>query len=151
MNFGMRLNRRRNVRQMISGHCLLNSQHETFLRCAEQELQILRNLPYGNGDRGIAIVVAIADSIVNAENVSFSECSLGWNSVDNLFVDRCTQRRREAMISLESGAAPMFSGHIFGYTVKFQRCDAWLAHGLQRCQHLMNNEIRLAQNLDFLS
>ena len=117
----------------------------------EQEFQVVRNLPNGNGDRRITIIVAIADSIVNAENVPFSECSLRWNSVDNFFIDRCTQRRREAMISLESWAALMFARHIFRYAVQFKRCDAWLAHGLQRCQHFMNNEIRFAQNLNFVS
>src|SRR5262245_1363839 len=113
---------------MISRHSLLNAQHQAFLSRLEQELKILRDLTNGNCKRRVTIIVAVADSVIDAQNVSFSQSPLRWNPVDHFFIDRRTQCRRKPMIPLEGRASAMLASHVFRDAVELQRRDTRLAH-----------------------
>src|SRR5215471_21500785 len=62
---------------------------------------------------------------VNPDNVALPEPAVAWNSVDNLVIDRSTQRRRISVVSLEGRNRTRFPDPGLRQMVKVASCHSW--------------------------
>ena len=138
------------VREPAAHVCLCDPAVERLTRRLQQLTGFRRNLAYRNGDRRVAIKPVELHANVERNDVAVAQRPRRRrNPVDDLFIDRHTQRRRIAAIALERRLRAACAHQLLRQPIQLSRRDPGTDGRFDFREHVRDELIRRPQLLDF--
>jgi len=150
MRLNMLLNGAGHVSDSVAHSGLRNTFLQRSLRHFDQECDLRRYGPDGNGDGCVTIKSFVARTKIQRNNVALAkDFFLRRDAMHDLFVHRCAQTRRKTFISLECGLCAMIAAVLLRQSIQLKRRDPFSDPRLQQPENTGDNLIRLEEQLDF--